>query len=273
MAVYRTVQVSFWTDPKVDDDFTPEDKYFYLYLLTNPHANICGCYEISMKQMVRETGYNEDTVKRLLDRLNKVHGVIQYDTGTKEVFIQNWHKYNWANSPKTIAGAIAVAKNVKSVLFLRELNKILIGYGYPMDTLSIQSQYPMDTSVTVPVTDTVSVTDSDTDSVTSTTPSTEQESNTVSLLDTFCSEYPSVVNQAAVKRVWESMNLDSEFNDIMDGLRKWKESEQWEDKRYIPYAENFLAKQRWKSPPAQTDRLSHLREMYRAEMEKKNGQG
>ena len=43
MAVFRTISNSFWTDSKVDDTFTPEDKYFYLYLLTNPHTNICGC--------------------------------------------------------------------------------------------------------------------------------------------------------------------------------------------------------------------------------------
>ena len=67
--IYRTINQSFWTDSKVDDDFTPEDKYFMLYLLTNPHTRMIGCYEISMKQMERETGYNEDTVKRLIHRL------------------------------------------------------------------------------------------------------------------------------------------------------------------------------------------------------------
>ena len=40
MAIYRNVQLSFWTDNKVEDDFTPEDKYFYLYLLTNPQTGL-----------------------------------------------------------------------------------------------------------------------------------------------------------------------------------------------------------------------------------------
>ena len=61
MAIYRNVQLSFWTDNKILDDFTPEDKYFYLYLLTNPHTNICGCYEISYKSMSDDTGYNNRT--------------------------------------------------------------------------------------------------------------------------------------------------------------------------------------------------------------------
>ena len=56
MAVYRNVHLSFWTDNKVEDDFTPEDKYFYMYLLTNPQTNICGCYEVSYSQMTRQTG-------------------------------------------------------------------------------------------------------------------------------------------------------------------------------------------------------------------------
>ena len=42
MAIYRNVHISFWTDAKVADEMTPEDKYFFLYLLTNPHGNILG---------------------------------------------------------------------------------------------------------------------------------------------------------------------------------------------------------------------------------------
>lgn len=56
MAVYRNVQTSFWTDSKVIDDFTPKDRLFYLYLFTNPHTNLCGCYEVSKKQISIEIG-------------------------------------------------------------------------------------------------------------------------------------------------------------------------------------------------------------------------
>lgn len=137
--------MSFWTDPKVDDDFTPEDKYFYLYLLTNPHTNLCGCYEISMRQMVRETGYNEDTVKRLINRMETVHGVIQYDPQTKEIFIPRWGKYNWCNSQKTKDGAVKSMEFIKSEKFKKALS----------DTLCIPYVYPTYTSDT----DTVTVTD------------------------------------------------------------------------------------------------------------------
>ena len=71
MAIYRNVQLSFWTDNKILDDFTPEDKYFYLYLLTNPHTNICGCYEISYKSMSDDTGYNKETIIDYLKDLTR----------------------------------------------------------------------------------------------------------------------------------------------------------------------------------------------------------
>lgn len=108
------VSLDFWTDPKVDDEFTPEDKYFMLYLLTNPHTRLCGCYEISYKQMERETGYNVDTVKRILDRLENVHKVISFDEDTKEVLIYNWGKYNWVKSEKVYKGVLKDANAVKN---------------------------------------------------------------------------------------------------------------------------------------------------------------
>lgn len=117
MAVYRSVHLSFWTDNKVEDDFTPEDKYFYIYLLTNPQTNICGCYEISYSQMTRNTGYNKDTIIRLLDRFESVHKIIKFDKNTKEILILNWYKYNWSKSEKTLTGVENVAKHIKSEVF------------------------------------------------------------------------------------------------------------------------------------------------------------
>lgn len=158
MAFYRNISMSFWTDSKVDDDFTPEDKYFFLYLMTNPHTNICGCYEISMKQMERETGYNTDTVKRLLHRMEKMHNVIRYSEKTKEVLIVNWGKYNWSASEKVQKAVIAVAEHIKHEQFRK----------YVMDRVSIGYTYDM-----VP-----SITDTDTESDTESDTVTETESET-----------------------------------------------------------------------------------------------
>ena len=65
MAIFRNVNMSFWTDTKVTDDYTPEDKYFMLYALTNNYTNIIGCYEISIKQMSNDLGYTKDVIENL----------------------------------------------------------------------------------------------------------------------------------------------------------------------------------------------------------------
>lgn len=100
MAIYRTVQTSFWSDTKVEEEFSPEDKYFYLYLFTNPHNNLCGCYKLGKTQASKQIGYNPETIEKLLDRFEKVHGVIKYSKETKEIILLNWHKYNWTKSSK-----------------------------------------------------------------------------------------------------------------------------------------------------------------------------
>ena len=104
MAIYRNVHLSFWTDNKVADDFTPEDKYFYLYLFTNPQTNLCGCYEVSLKQIANQTGYNRDTIERLIERFEKVHKVIVYSKESKEILLLNWYKYNWTKKRKVFNG-------------------------------------------------------------------------------------------------------------------------------------------------------------------------
>lgn len=112
MAIYRNVQLSFWTDTKVTDEFTPEDKYFYLYLLTNPHTNTSGCYELSIRQMSIETGYSQETIERLIERFALVHKVMRYSRENKEVLLVNWHKYNWTTSDKL---RISIYNNIKVI--------------------------------------------------------------------------------------------------------------------------------------------------------------
>ena len=99
MAIYRSVHISFWTDTKIAVEFTSKERYFYLYLLTNPHTSISGCYEISVKQIAAETGLSKTEAEKLLERLVTVHKVVEYDRETKELFIIHWHAYNWNRSP------------------------------------------------------------------------------------------------------------------------------------------------------------------------------
>lgn len=159
MALYRNVQMTFWTDSKVVDDFTPEDRYFYLYLITNPHTNLAGCYEVSTRQMANETGYSKETIERLIARFISVHGVIKYSSDTKEVLLLNWHRYSWTKSDRFRVALIKDINTVKDSAFKEYLMQLYDG----ADTVSIPYSYGMDTTVTVTVTDTDTVSDADSD--------------------------------------------------------------------------------------------------------------
>lgn len=135
MALYRTICLTFWTDTKVVDDFSPEDKYFYLYCLTNPHTNLCGCYEISKKQMASELGYALDTIDTLLDRFEHKHKIIRTSKETNELLVLNWHRYNWTNSPKFRKPLYEEIQKIKDKTFKEYLNRLFNG---ETDTVSIR---------------------------------------------------------------------------------------------------------------------------------------
>ena len=144
MALYRTIAISFWTDTKVVDDFTPEDRYFYLYLFTNPYTNLCGCYEISIKQMSADLGYTRDICEKLIERFSSIHNVIRYCVTTKEILLLNWHKYNWTSSVKFRKPLFEEISRIKCQPFKEYLMAVAEG---SIDTVSIPYPYGSDTSV------------------------------------------------------------------------------------------------------------------------------
>ena len=93
MGIKRIVDTSFWTDGKVDD-FSPEDKYFMLYLLTNPFTTQLGIYEISIKQVAFQMGYSVDSVKVLIDRFESKYGIIIFSATSNEIAIKNFLRHS-----------------------------------------------------------------------------------------------------------------------------------------------------------------------------------
>ncbi|WP_425311812.1 DnaD domain-containing protein [Neobacillus novalis] len=106
MAKYRMVRTDFWKNPIVSEEMTPEDKYFYLYLLTNPHTTQIGIYKITKKQMAFDLGYSIESVHSLMERFIVHHKVIRYNPETRELAIKNWGKYNLHKGGKPVMDCI-----------------------------------------------------------------------------------------------------------------------------------------------------------------------
>ncbi|WP_085523882.1 conserved phage C-terminal domain-containing protein [Tuberibacillus sp. Marseille-P3662] len=113
MAKFRQIHTTFWQDPKVLEEMTPEDKYFYLYLLTNPNTTQIGVYQITRKQMAFDLGYSIESVRSLLERFVNHHKVVKYNENTREIAVINWGKYNLHRAGKPVIDLIA--KELESV--------------------------------------------------------------------------------------------------------------------------------------------------------------
>ncbi len=79
--IYRQVYTSFWQDGFIMA-LPPNEKYFYLYLITNSKTTLYGIYELPVKLMEFETGYTYDEIENLLKKFES-YGKIKYSRETK----------------------------------------------------------------------------------------------------------------------------------------------------------------------------------------------
>ncbi|MED4206180.1 DNA replication protein DnaD [Neobacillus mesonae] len=106
MVKFRMVRTNFWSNPIVLEEMTPEDKYFYLYLLTNPYTTQIGIYKITKKQMAFDLGYSIESVQSLMVRFIEHHKLIRYNPATRELAIRNWGKDNLDKCGKPVMDCI-----------------------------------------------------------------------------------------------------------------------------------------------------------------------
>jgi hypothetical protein len=97
MSKKRYINTRFWSDTFVVE-LNPLDRYLFLYLLTNEHTDICGVYELPWKVMSRETGLDDEMLKKMFARLV---GKAYYIDGW--VYIKNFARHQAVN-PKIEEG-------------------------------------------------------------------------------------------------------------------------------------------------------------------------
>lgn len=102
MGIKRIVSTDFWTDEKVVDMFSPEDKLFFLYLITNPHTTQLGIYPIAKRVMAFELGYSMEAVDVLLDRFENQYKLIKYSVRTYEIAVRNYLLHSIAKGGKPV---------------------------------------------------------------------------------------------------------------------------------------------------------------------------
>ena len=123
MGIKRIVDTAFWTDDKVVELFSPEDKFFMLYLMTNPHTSQLGIYSLTKKTMAFELGYSVDAVSVLLERFEFKYDIIKFSKETNEIALKNSLRHSIVKGGKPVEDLLL--KEIKKVK-----NKDLLKFVY-----------------------------------------------------------------------------------------------------------------------------------------------
>lgn len=107
MAKRRLLNTKFWSDNYVSN-LDPSEKLLFIYLLTNPYTNISGAYEISIKQIALDTGFDKEMVEKILRRFS-LDKKIFYLKGY--IIVKNFIKHQELN-PKVLKGVENEARNL-----------------------------------------------------------------------------------------------------------------------------------------------------------------
>ncbi len=124
MGKKRYIDTIFWRD-EYSAGLDPSEKLLFLYLLTNTDTNICGIYQLPLKTISTDTGFDREMLLTILGRFEK-DGKVLYRNGW--VAVKNFIKHQNEQSPKVQIGINNELKNVPKEL--REW----VGKG--IDTLS-----------------------------------------------------------------------------------------------------------------------------------------
>ncbi len=254
MEVFTRVERSYWQDEFILE-LTPEQKFFYLYLMTNNKVNTLGAYVFPLTMSTVELGYNKETVLKLLDHFAQV-GKIIWDETTKEVFLLNWPKRNWNRKTATLRALKKDFDALKSPV-LRETVALLFN-----DFCSEKAQ---EQSGTIGNNEEQKGTNGNNEDILDgrkenrekrieNREKEKEDAGTVfdasTAFEIFYQAYPNKKNVKTARTRWEKMKVTPElFAAIMEGLERAKNSQEWgkDGGAYIPHPATWLNGEGWKN--------------------------
>lgn len=266
MAVKRIVSTSFWSDSKVDT-FSPEDKYFMLYLLTNPHTTQLGIYEFSTKHAAFEMGYSVETVRALLDRFQNRYAMIMYRPDTGEIAIKNYLKHSIVKGGKPVLDCLkkelSQVKSKDLIKFVFFANQNSENATVREFILYIQDIYKYNLNEN----DNDNDNDNDNERIVDDSwhdlnlgsdskrkKATAKEDYDLEGFNAFYAAYPRHEGKADALKAWNKLKPDIVLQTKMgEALTAQKKSSQWtkNNGQYIPMPSTWLNGKRWEDETAQ----------------------
>lgn len=259
--VFTRVERGYWQDEFILE-LTPEQKFFYLYLMSNSKVNTLGAYVFPMTMSTLELGYNRDTVKKLLDHFVEA-GKIMYDETTNEVFLLNWPKRNWNKRTATLRALKKDVDALKSPVLREKISAMLSafcgGEGAIDDTEEQKGTNGNNEEQKGTNRNNEDMFAGIIDKREKKKENREKEKekedagtvfDAATAFEIFYQAYPNKKNVKTARTRWEKMKVTPElYREIMEGLERAKNSQEWakDDSAYIPHPATWLNGEGWKN--------------------------
>ena len=261
MEVFTRVERGYWQDEFILE-LTPEQKFFYLYLMSNSKVNTLGAYVFPMTMSTLELGYNRDTVKKLLDHFVEA-GKIMYDETTNEVFLLNWPKRNWNKRTATLRALKKDVDALKSPVLREKISAMLSVFCGGEDAIDDTEEQKGTNGNNEEQKGTnrnnedmfAGIIDKREKKKENREKEKEKEDagtvfDAATAFEIFYQAYPNKKNVKTARTRWEKMKVTPElFAAIMEGLERAKNSQEWgkDGGAYIPHPATWLNGEGWKN--------------------------
>ena len=117
MAEFRTIKMSFWSDPFIES-LDDKSKLLYIYMITCSHTSNLGILDVTTRKIAYETGLSEDEVKSGMDLLRREGKIVTDGTAT---LMLNFISNQTSGAPMVIMGLLALFKKLESRTFRKAL--------------------------------------------------------------------------------------------------------------------------------------------------------
>lgn len=259
MEVFTKVERGYWQDEFILE-LTPEQKFFYLYLMTNNKVNTLGAYVFPLTMSTVELGYNKETVLKLLDHFAQV-GKIIWDETTNEVFLLNWPKRNWNKRTATLRALKKDVDALKSPVLREKISAMLSAFCGGEDAIDDTEEQKGTNGNNEEQKGTngnnVDILDGRKENREKRIENREKEKedagtvfDAATAFEIFYQAYPNKKNVKTARTRWEKMKVTPElFAAIMEGLERAKNSQEWgkDGGAYIPHPATWLNGEGWKN--------------------------
>lgn len=114
MRDFSKVSPTVWRSKKFRSLPDMEAKHVYLYLLTCPHGNSAGCFDLHPMYACADLGMIEIRYRQCISMLSAA-GLIEWDDDENTVLITNWDEFNAPANARHAAGIISQLSQASSL--------------------------------------------------------------------------------------------------------------------------------------------------------------